>query len=160
MDNRRIGILILAISVIIIGIILLFGNAMKKIITEGCLAVKQGLPCPAYSTIAQQTYLALAVVGILIIVGFILVFSKPQTKIIIRKPRHEPIKIDMSELSKEEKFILRLLKENKAMFQADLIEQVQLPKTKITRILDKLEAKGIVERKRRGLNNLVVFVRN
>ena len=29
----------------------------------------------------------------------------------------------------------------------------------MTRLVDKLEAKGIVERKRRGMNNIIVLVR-
>ena len=46
------------------------------------------------------------------------------------------------------------------MFQADLIDKSGLGKVKISRILDRLEGKGLIERKRRGMNNIVVFKEN
>ena len=65
--------------------------------------------------------------------------------------------MDTSELRGEEKKVLSLIEENKAIFQADLIEKTGFGKAKITRILDRLEGKGFVERKRRGLTNVVVL---
>ena len=49
------------------------------------------------------------------------------------------------------------MQENNAVFQADLMEKLQIGKVKTTRLLDKLEAKQIIERKRRGMNNIVVL---
>ena len=43
------------------------------------------------------------------------------------------------------------------MFQATLKEKLDVGKVKLTRLLDKLEAKQLIERKRRGMNNLVVL---
>jgi uncharacterized membrane protein len=43
------------------------------------------------------------------------------------------------------------------MFQNDLIEKTGYSKVKVSRILDKLEMKGIVERRRRGMANIVVL---
>jgi uncharacterized membrane protein len=43
------------------------------------------------------------------------------------------------------------------MFQNDLIEKTGYSKVKISRILDKLELKGVVERRRRGMANIVVL---
>jgi len=37
------------------------------------------------------------------------------------------------------------------------MERLQVGKVGVTRLLDKLEAKQIVERKRRGMNNIVVL---
>ena len=56
-----------------------------------------------------------------------------------------------------DKSIELLRKEGNAMFQADLMEKMEMGKVKTTRLLDKLEAKQLVERKRRGMNNLVVI---
>ena len=111
--------------------------------------------------VQQQTYLALSIVGLLIIVGFILVFSKPQKEIVIqtktiekRKPKK---KIDLSGLKKDEKQVFELIQDNKAIFQADLIEKTGFGKAKMTRIIDRLEGRGLVERKRRGMTNVVVL---
>ena len=48
-------------------------------------------------------------------------------------------------------------------FQLDysfsLMEELDVGKVKMTRMMDKLEAKQIVERKRRGMNNIIVLRR-
>lgn len=160
MENKHVGYLILGISALIVLIVLLFNNAMKKIITQGCpLMAGQGIGiCPAYGTINQQTYLALGIVGLLIIVGLVLVFSKPNEKIIIKRIEgNKKVKLNTSELSNEEKIVLERIQNNKAIFQAELIEKTGFGKAKITRILDRLEGRGFVERKRRGMTNVVVL---
>jgi uncharacterized membrane protein len=43
------------------------------------------------------------------------------------------------------------------MFQSTLMEKLGIGKVGITRLLDKLEAKQLIERKRRGMNNIVVL---
>jgi len=45
------------------------------------------------------------------------------------------------------------------IFQSDLVKQLGFSKVKLSRILDRLEAKGLVERRRRGMANLVVLKR-
>ena len=76
----------------------------------------------------------------------------------MRKIKERKKKIDFSNIDKDEKKIVDLLlQEDNAMFQADLMEKLGIGKVKTTRILDKLEAKQIIERKRRGMNNIVVL---
>ena len=58
---------------------------------------------------------------------------------------------------KEKEVVDLLLKEGNAMFQADLMEKLNIGKVGVTRLLDRLEAKQIIERKRRGMNNIVVL---
>jgi len=41
--------------------------------------------------------------------------------------------------------------------ESDLVEKSGLSKVRITRILDKLEARGVLERRRRGMTNAVVL---
>jgi len=159
MENKNVGYLILGISILIVFIIFLFNNAMKKIIIEGCPAVHDGLACPAYGTIQQQTYLSLAIVGILILIGLVLIFTKPSERIIIKKIKENKPKrdLDLSQFKPEEKKVLKLVQEQGTIFQADLIEKTQFGKAKVSRILDRLEGKGIIERKRRGMTNVVVL---
>lgn len=160
MENKYVGYLILGISVLVVFIILMFNNAMKRIIDTGCPLVHDGTYCPAYGTINQQTYLALGIVGLLAIVGLVLVFSKPQKEVIFKtrtiekKPEK---KININGLKTEEKQVLELVQNNKAIFQADLIEKTGYGKAKMTRIIDRLEGNGLVERKRRGMTNIVVL---
>lgn len=159
MQNKNVGWLIIGISILIVFIIFLFNNAMKEIIMTGCPFVHGGTSCPAYATITQQTYLSLAIVGILVIIGLFLIFSKPFEKIVVRKIRENEKKkvIDINDLTKEEKAVLKLVQEEGAIFQAELIEKTGFGKAKMTRIIDRLEGRGIVERKRRGMTNVVVM---
>lgn len=61
-------------------------------------------------------------------------------------------------LGAEETKIFDLITAAEGMiFQNELVEKSQLSKVKITRILDKLEAKGLVERRRRGMTNVVIL---
>lgn len=43
------------------------------------------------------------------------------------------------------------------VFQGELVEKSGVSKVKVTRILDKLEGLGLVERRRRGMSNVVVL---
>lgn len=158
MENKNVGYLILGISVMIIIIILLFNATMKDIVNATC-SLEHGNSCPMYTSINKQTYLALAIVGILIAIGLFLIFSKQSERIIIKKVKSREIKkkIDTSDLRQEDKEVLKIIEENKTIFQADLIEKTGFGKAKMTRIIDRLENKGIVERKRRGMTNVVVL---
>ncbi|MEK6908778.1 MAG: MarR family transcriptional regulator [Nanoarchaeota archaeon] len=161
MENKNVGYILLGVSIIIILIIFMFKTALTGFVDSSCTIAHGGNYCPMYDTITQQTYLALAIVGILIIVSIVLILSKQSEKIIIKtktiEKKQEKKKINTKELNKEEKIVLKLIMENKTIFQADLIEKTNFSKAKITRIIDRLEGKGIVERKRRGMTNIVVL---
>jgi len=67
-------------------------------------------------------------------------------------------KIDTSKLDSEEKKVVGILmRENGAFFQSSLMEELEVGKVKMTRLMDKLEAKQIIERKRRGMNNIIIL---
>ncbi|MBI4983154.1 MarR family transcriptional regulator [Candidatus Woesearchaeota archaeon] len=50
-----------------------------------------------------------------------------------------------------------VLREQGSAYQSDLIKETRLTKVKVTRILDKLEGRGLIERKRRGMTNIVIL---
>ena len=160
MENKYVGYLLLGVSVLVIILIVLFNSTMKSFVDETC-SLEHGSSCPMYAAISKQTYLALGVVGLLIIVSFALIFSKPQKEIIIQTKTIEkkaPKKTyDLTDLKPEEKQVFELIQNNKAIFQSDLIEKTQFGKAKMTRIIDRLEGKNFVERKRRGMTNVVVL---
>ena len=112
-----------------------------------------------YNTIDKQTYLALGLVGLIIIISLFLIFSKQSERIIIKKVKEKQVKkeYNLSELTKEEKQIFSMVEENGTIFQADLIDKTGFGKAKVTRILDRLEGQGFIERKRRGMTNVVVL---
>ena len=157
MENKHVGFIVIGIAVIMIFVIFLFQSALKEIVVAEC-GLPHALSCPMNENINQQTYLALGVVGILLILGLALVFNKPKERIIIKNIKAKKKKLDLSGLDAKEKEVINILqKENGTIFQATLMEKLGVGKVGITRLLDKLEAKQIIERKRRGMNNVVVL---
>ncbi len=66
--------------------------------------------------------------------------------------------IDDSGLDVEAKKILAALREKGgSAFQSDVIRETGYSKVKVSRILDRMEHGGLVERRRRGMANLVVI---
>ena len=155
MENKQVGWLILGIAAVMLVVVLLFNFGLKDIVGQTC---SHGPSCGMYGTIRTQTWISVTIVGVIVIIGLFIMFSKPKEKIVVKNIREKKKKLDISGLEKDERQVVdSLLKEGNAMFQADLMEKLEIGKVKMTRLLDKLEAKQIIERKRRGMNNLVVL---
>lgn len=159
MENKQVGWLIIGIAAVMVLIVIIFNFALKNIVGETC---SHGPSCSMYDTIATQTWVSIAIIAVVVVIGLVIMFSKPKVeikeKLVVKKVKEKIKKIDTSSLEKDEKVVVELLqKENNAMFQADLMEKLEIGKVKMTRLLDKLEAKQLIERKRRGMNNLVVL---
>lgn len=155
MENKTVGWIITGIAIVMAVIVWIFNAALKKIVGDTCT---HGLECSMYDTIAVQTWISLAIVGVILIIGVVFMFIKPKEKIVVKTIKEKKKKKDYSSLDKKEKEVVNLLiEQGNAMFQADLMEKLGIGKVGITRLLDKLEAKQIIERKRRGMNNIVVL---
>ena len=165
MKNKNVGFLILGIAVLIFVVILIFNKGMTEIVNATC---SHGPSCTMYTTIKTQTYFSLAIAGIVLIIGLFFIFSKENERIIIKRIKPEanlqPKKFNKQSLenrNEEEKKILNTLLENKgSIFQSELIEKTGFNKVKITRILDSLESQELIERKRRGMTNIVILKSN
>jgi len=157
-----VGYLLFSISILVTIVIFMFNSALKEVINTFCGMPEHVSVCPIVNkAVNQQTYIALSIVGLLVIVALVLIFSKPQKEIIFKtrtvEKKDQKKKINFSDLNSEEKHVLALIQKNKAIFQADLIEKTGFGKAKMTRIIDRLEGRDIVERKRRGMTNIVVL---
>jgi len=158
MENKNVGYLLLGLSIVIIFIIFLFNSALSQIISSSCTMAGHD-NCIMEQTLKEQTYLSIGITAIVIIVGLFLILTKPNERIVIRKIKDKIIekKIDLSKFRAEEKQVYKLVAEQGAIFQADLIEKTGFGKAKVTRIIDRLEGHSLVERKRRGMTNVVVL---
>jgi uncharacterized membrane protein len=155
MENKIVGWIIVGIAFLMGIIVLIFNSAMKNIVSKTCT---EGPTCTMYDTIRTQTLLSLSIIIIVLIIGIVIMFSKPKEKIVVKTIKEKRKKKDYSSLDKEEKKVIDLLlSEGNAVFQASLMEKLQIGKVGVTRLLDKLEAKQLIERKRRGMNNIVVL---
>lgn len=157
MRNRNVGWLIVGISAIIGVIIGIFNYALTKIVATTCT---HGPSCTMYDTIKVQTWISASIAILILIIGLFLIFSKEEKQIIFKKEKIKSKKINLEGLDKKEKEAIKLIEsENGAIFQSTLMEKLNIGKVGTTRMLDKLEAKQIIERKRRGMNNIVVLKR-
>ena len=158
MKNKNVGYLITGIAIVIGFIILIFNLGLKRLVGQTCSHDN----CSMYEALAMQTWLSLAIAGVILVIGLFLIFSKEETKIITKtkkiliKEKRKPI--DYSKLLKDEKTIMKILEQaDGTIFQSDLVEKSDFSKVKVSRILDKLEGRQLIERKRRGMTNVVVL---
>lgn len=166
MRNRVVGILIIGIAVLIGFIIFSFNQAMTSIVNASC---SHGSSCPMWGTIDFQTNVSIGIMVFVIVIGIYLIFFGEEEKIITKiktiKPQIEPKKITkgnyqkvMSTLSQDERLVLQKTIESQGtIFQSELVDKTKFTKVKVTRILDKLEGRGLVERKRRGMTNVIIL---
>ena len=155
MENKQVGWLVIGIAAVMGVIVWIFNAGLKSIVGTSCI---HGAQCTMYNTISIQTGISMSIVGVIVVIGIVIMNTKPKEKIVIKKVKEKKKKLDLSGLDKDEKRVIEFLQEESGgMFQADLMEKLEIGKVKTTRLLDKLEAKQIVERKRRGMNNIVVL---
>lgn len=154
--------MIIGMAAVIGIIVFLFNNALKTIVTTTCT---HGSACPMYGNIRTQTIISLVLIGAIIIIGLVLIFNREKERIIVRTKKikdefaeklKEEKESNLRLLDREEKVIYRILMKEGSMFQADMVEKSGFDKVKVTRILDRLEGKHLIERKRRGMSNIVV----
>lgn len=155
MKNKNVGWLIVGISIFIFVIILIFNYGVASVLNGTC---GMGPTCTMYKTLSIQTWISLAIAAVILIIGLFFIFAKEHEKIITRTIKPKRKEVDMSKLDKTEKEVVKIIQsENGAIFQSTLMEKLNIGKVGMTRLIDKLEAKQIVERKRRGMNNIVVL---
>ncbi len=157
-QNKTLGSLLVAL-----GIILLFALTFAKIdidkqstvLCEKFHEANDMKNCPVHkSNLSWLIIVAYAVNFLILLVGFYLLFF---TKI-NEEVKKEFKNVDVSKLDEEERRFYDIIKhKDGSAFQTDLIKETGFSKVKTTRILDKLEMKGVLERKRRGMTNIIVL---
>jgi len=150
MENKKLGGLLIVIALITGAIILTYNSSLVEqsheagcYQNEGCLILERNLTI---------SHLVVGVFSFILALGFYLLFFNKE-KIIKQK------EYDLSKLNKEEKEIFFFIRENNdtGCYQSNIVEKFNIQKSKASRILDKLEGLGIIERKRRGMTNIIVL---
>ena len=166
MKNQIVGVLIIVIAALIGFIIFSFNAALTDIVNESC---SHGPACPMWGTISFHTNVSIGIMAFVVIIGVYLIFFSKEEKLITRvkivKQQFEPKKITkekyqniMNNLGNDEKTVLDgIIQAQGTIFQSDLVDKTGFSKVKVTRVLDRLEGKNLVERKRRGMTNVVVL---
>ena len=159
MKPKHLGIAIVILSIAIIALMLSFkiqfDRQQLKACTEAC-----GQEGAESCTIASCPYHNAGSLGLIPLIASILVAGLGGIGIYLALSKDEKIimqkEYDLSGLSDEEQKAFDLVKEKKeGIYQSEIVEKLNLSKVKITRILDKLEQRELIERKRRGMSNLI-----
>ncbi len=120
---------------------------------HGNISEKDFEPCPLHKgSNSWAMVLAFSLISVMVVIGVSMIFMQKSLE------HKKAFNIDIKSLDDEEKKIVEKIKEKEgSIYQSDLIKETGYSKVKITRILDKLESKGILEKKRRGMTNIVVL---
>ncbi|MBI2668790.1 hypothetical protein HYX14_03025 [Candidatus Woesearchaeota archaeon] len=158
MNQKNIGYLLIGFAVALLLLLTLVKIDVDKQATYLCSVFHQNewdmTECPAHQS--NTSWMLLAAFGISFFLLGLGVYSsfffQPTTK-------QENFKlVNLSTLDDEEKKIYGLIQaKGGSAFQGDLVRETGFSKVKITRILDKLELNGVLERKRRGMTNIIVL---
>jgi len=159
MKNRIIGAIVIIIALLVGILTYSFSSALNKIHSETCL---MGKTCTANQAIEFQTTSGIIFFSLLVLVGLYLIFFGQEKVEIIKKIREKVKRKDYNNILKtltaeERKILMAVISEQGAIFQSDLAEKTGFDKVKVSRILDKLEGRQIIERRRRGMTNIVIL---
>ena len=108
-----------------------------------------------HTTADSMMYSAIGIAIFIAAIGLYLILRKKEPeKVVARKEQIEAPKNMMPET----KTIYNLISQaNGAILQGELVTKSGMDKVKVSRILDKLEMQGLIERRRHGMSNLVVL---
>jgi uncharacterized membrane protein len=117
-----------------------------------------------WGTIDFHTNIGIGIMVFIILIALYLIFfGKEEVVKEINSVKAKDFKKEnyvkvMSSMNDEEKRVIEKLIENQGtVFQSDLVDKLGIDKVKITRILDKLEGRSLIERRRRGMTNVVIL---
>lgn len=158
LNTKHIGLVVILFSIAFTLVVLDFTRkveGLNAVLHQNC-----SLPdavCPFIGTPYQAT-MGFAVATVLFAFGIalILISRKDESEMTEKKEKlDEAIKA----LDEDEQKIYETVKSSGAIFQSELVEKSGFTKVRVTRILDRLEARNLVERKRRGMTNIVTVKR-
>ena len=156
MKNKKVGILLFAISIsLLIVFILLINSLQNEAEAIGCFE-QQG--CQQIETSLSIVHFAFGVFGFLFALSFYLfLFSKGEEAIVRRLERDTSKKLNQEKfnillmgMDKFEKEVMQLLREEDSITQNTLRLKVQMSKAKLSQTLTNLEKKNLIVREKLG----------
>lgn len=113
--------------------------------------------CPFINSVPIPAVIAMVIDICLGLFGTFLILTEKHTHKVESEIKEKWKKI-IKELSGEDKLLYEIIGNSGGfIFQNELVEKSGMNKVRVTRILDKLEARGLLERKRRGMTNVVTL---
>lgn len=162
LNQKNLGLILICFSIILL-VLLSFvkvnsdnqGAFLCEIVAEN-QDLRMG-DCPAHNNSTSWLIIAAFGISFLILGNGLYLYFMPKKKSGILEITDFK-EIDISKLNEEERRVYNILKEKDgSMYQSDLIKETDFTKVKMTRILDRMDQIGIIDRKRRGMTNIVVL---
>ncbi len=158
MDTKTIGIVFIIFSIVIALFTAWITTDLKKLnqyLHQSCT-----LPadvCPFNTLMPSESIAGFVISAVMAAFGaYLIMISKKESrlKIVDNKKIEDAIR---SLVSDEKIAYDTIVSSDGTIFQSELVEKSGLDKVKVSRILDKLEGRGLIERKRRGMSNVIVL---
>lgn len=160
MDNKKLGIILIIVCVVLGFLIFTFNSALNKQIEESCSCVEmeEGGVCPHEEQAPWQPYLGIILISCIAALGIYLIFFEKSQKEIIStlekqkkiQTEEERFEILLKGLNKEEKKVVKAVKEQDGITQQTLRFRTDMHKSKLSIVLDGLEKKNLIFRKEKG----------
>lgn len=115
------------------------------------------------NTLSFENYIIYALIVLSFVLGvYFIIFYKQKNEEKkegkIEQKEVKPTANILGSLTPDERRIIEIITEGGGvLFQSDIVEKTGFPKAKVSRILDRLEAREVVERRRRGMTNAIMI---
>jgi uncharacterized membrane protein len=145
-------------SVVVLGIKLLDPTPVQIFVENETTIVNQ---IPGLFTYTDMLTMIIAV-SLLNISGIYLLFfdSEPQTTstgTVVLEERKRHWESIVKTLKEDEQKIFTAIIEEGIIAQSEIVEKTGLPKSNVSRALYGLESRGLIERRRRGMGNIILL---
>lgn len=160
MDNRKLGMILIIACVVLAFLVFAFDEALKAQAEVGCECeeMQEGGFCPMNGDDRWQTTTGIILVSAIAALGvYLLVFEKSQKEIVSALGKQKQMKIEeekfdilLKGLNKDEKKVMKAVKEQDGVTQQTLRLRADMHKSKLSIVLDGLEKKGIIKRTAKG----------
>ena len=160
MENKRLGILLIVIGVLVGGIFVYYSNALSEQSIEigcfdnpGCESIESGL---------SISHIAIGIFSFILALGFYLLFFNKTEKMIKkleeekeRKLVDEKFNLILQFLNPSESRVLKKVKEEEGITQSTLKFRLDMSKARLSYVLQDLEKRKIIRRVKKGKSQAV-----
>jgi len=157
-DSKKVGVILILFSIVLFVVLYFVTNLIINLrleLHETCPLPPES--CPYKGSVPTEVLAAYVIDAAIGIFGVSLIITSYRSEKVGVKEKTK-IKENIKSFQTDERKVYDMIvNADGFMFQNDLIEKTGYSKVKISRILDKLELKGVVERRRRGMANIVVL---
>lgn len=162
MDNKKLGVIIIALSILIGITLILFQNQITRVNEDSCECntCKTGDLCQD----GKFPYLftgGLAIIFAILSLGVYLIFFEKSHQTILNKIDKDNVKLSQDEkfnfillgLTADEKIVLSAIKEQDGITQQTLRIRTNIHKSKLSLIVSALEEKKLIKKEQKGKTN-------